>query len=275
MDEFHQVNRMKRNIFIEGLPGSGKSTLLNRLAREWPQYRAYREGDLSPVELAWCSLLTREKWEEFADRYPHISREIRDKTRVEEGRYIVAYTQILAESRAFYQEMEQFEIYNGRVDFGTFRDVILGRYRRFCGEGNLFECSLLQNAIESMMLFYELPEEEILAFYEEACGILRQKGFKLIYLDAVGVRENLLAIKKERSDEEGNELWYPMMFRFLKESPWGEAHGCEGLEDVIVHFERRRKLELRILREIVKEDGLILEARGAAPESVLRSFIQG
>ena len=46
---------MKNNIFIEGLPGYGKSTLLNRLARTWPEYQVYRQGDLSPAELAWCS----------------------------------------------------------------------------------------------------------------------------------------------------------------------------------------------------------------------------
>ena len=44
------------NIFIEGIQGAGKSTLLNQLQRMMPDYRAYREGDISPVELAWCSM---------------------------------------------------------------------------------------------------------------------------------------------------------------------------------------------------------------------------
>ncbi len=263
-------DRMKTNIFIEGVPGSGKSTLLNRLAREWPEYRAYREGDLSPVELAWCSLLNGEKWEEICGRYPALSQEIRDRTAVEDDRFIVAYTQILAEDRVFYQEMERYEIYNGRVDFETFHGVIMDRYRRFCGEGNLFECSFFQNSIESMMLFYQLPEEKILAFYEEAYGILREKGFKLVYLDCTRIRESLLTIKKERSDENGTEMWYPLMLNFLKESPWGRANGCEGTEDVIAHFERRRKLERRILLEVIKKDGLLMQAGGFAPESVPR-----
>ena len=253
---------MGKNIFIEGVPGTGKSTLLSRIAQKHPQYQAYREGDLSPVELAWCSYMTKSEWEAALHRYPDFEKEILDRTKVEEDRYIVAYTQILAEDRAFYQEMERYEIYNGRVDFQTFHDVIMKRYRRFGGENCLFECSFLQNSIESMMLFYQIAEAEILAFYEEAYGILKEKGFLLIYLDSTHVRETLLHIKKERSDEQGTEMWYPLMLNFLKESPYGKAHGYTGLEDVISHFEKRRYLEKKILREIIKEDGVILEAKG-------------
>ena len=118
------------------------------------------------------------------------------------------------------------------------------------------------------MLFYEMGEDDILAFYEEAYGILREKGFKLIYLDSDRIRENLLHIKRERSDENGNEMWFPLMLNFLKESPYGKAHGYQDMEDVIAHFERRRRLELRILREIIRKDGLILEAKGFATDTV-------
>ncbi len=255
---------MGKNIFIEGVPGTGKSTLLNRLAQERPEYRAYREGDLSPVELAWCSYMTKDAYEAVLRRYPDFVKEIREKTKVEEGRYIVAYTQILAEDRAFYQEMEACEIYNGRVGFPDFHDVIMNRYKRFDKCDCLFECSFFQNSIESMMLFYQMTDDDICVFYEEAYGILKEKGFRLLYLDSEQVRENLLQIKKERSDEQGNEMWYPLMLRFLKDSPYGKAHHYEGLEDVISHFERRRALEKRILREIIKEDGLILAAKGGS-----------
>lgn len=261
------------NIFIEGLPGAGKSTLLNRLAQEWPEYHVYREGDLSPVELAWCSYMTESEWKTVLHKYPELEKEIRDKAMAEEDRHIVAYTQILAESRAFYQEMEQHEIYNGRVDFRTFHDVIMRRYSRFCGENGLFECSFLQNSIESMMLFYQMAEEDILAFYEEAYAILKGKGFRLIYLDVEQVRDNLLHIKQERSDENGKEMWYPLMLNFLKESPYGKKHGYEGLEDVVAHFKRRRALEKRILREIIKEDCLILEAKGEEFDRI-KNFIE-
>lgn len=253
---------MGRNIFIEGLPGTGKSTLLNCLAREWSESQPFREGDLSPVELAWCSCLTRNEWKSMIYKYPDFKKEIRAKTKQEDDRYIVAYTQILAEDGNFYQDMERYEIYNGRVEFQVFHDIIMKRYRAFSGKDCLFECSFFQNAIESMMLFYQLPEDAIFAFYEEAYGILKGKGFGLVYLDSEEILGNLLYIKKERSDEEGNEMWYPLMLNYLKESPYGKAHGYEGVEDVVEHFTRRRYLELKIIREVIREDGLILRAKG-------------
>ena len=45
-----------QNIFIEGIQGAGKSTLVNRLAQRLPEYSVYREGDLSPVELACAAI---------------------------------------------------------------------------------------------------------------------------------------------------------------------------------------------------------------------------
>lgn len=50
------------NIFIEGIPGSGKSTLLDALARNFTDFRVFREGDISPVELAWCSYMSKEEY---------------------------------------------------------------------------------------------------------------------------------------------------------------------------------------------------------------------
>ena len=50
------------NIFIEGIPGSGKSTLLDALARHFTDYRVFREGDISPVELAWCAYMTETEY---------------------------------------------------------------------------------------------------------------------------------------------------------------------------------------------------------------------
>lgn len=258
---------MRKNILIEGLPGSGKSTLLNQLSH---RYRPYREGDLSPIELAWCAWLTTEQWEDVLRRYPRLARPIREKTRRENDRRILAYTQIPDAGEDFYKDLEQHEIYNGRVDFPTFRETIFRRYRAFGGTGCAFECSLLQNSIESMMLFYCLPEDEILAFYRQAFSILRPKGFGVIYLDSEQVRENLLHIKSERSDEAGNELWFPMMLDFLCGSPYGLAHGYAGFEDAVAHFERRRRLESRILREIVGPDGLILTAKHYDPQEIER-----
>lgn len=249
------------NIFIEGLQGTGKTTLLNMLSKKYPDYRAFREGDLSPVELAWCSYMKEEDYQRILEKYDYCREEIETKTMRENEYYITAYTQVLAENRSFYEEMEAFEIYNARVNFKTFHDIIMGRYRAFEADNNIFECSFFQNSIESMMLFYEMEDEEIVEFYREAYEILKHKNFRMYYLDSKHIRENILQIRKERSDEQGNEMWYPLMLGYLKESPYGQSHGYQDMEDMIAHFERRRAQEIRIIRKVLGEDCTILSAK--------------
>ena len=50
------------NYFVEGLQGSGKSTLVSKLQELHPELKAVREGEYSPVELAWCAYLDEEKY---------------------------------------------------------------------------------------------------------------------------------------------------------------------------------------------------------------------
>ncbi len=253
---------MKNHIFIEGLQGSGKSTLLRNLSQKFPEYKAYYEGDISPVELAWCSYMTKAQYVEALKKYPHVEQEIKQFTKREGDRYIVAYTRILADMREFYEWMESFEIYNARVPFEQFHDIIMNRYRALSPDSkNLFECSFFQNSMEDMMLYYQMPEQDIEDFYREAYEILKPKGFQMLYLQSGNIRDNILQIKKERSDENGVELWYPLMLRYLQESPYGKEHGFEGLDDMIAHFERRCALEEKIIREVLKEDCTVLRAK--------------
>ena len=262
---------MKNHIFIEGLQGSGKSTLLRNLSQKYPEYTAYYEGDISPAELAWCSYMTKEQYEEALQKYPHAEQEIRQFTKQEGDRYIVAYTRILADMREFYEWMESFEIYNARVPFEQFHDIIMNRYRALEPDSkNFFECSFFQNSMEDMMLYYQMPEQDIVDFYREAYEILKPKGFQMLYLQSGNIRENILQIKQERSDEKGVELWYPLMLKYLQESPYGKVHGFEGLDDMIAHFERRVAIEERIIREVLKEDCTVLKAKEYRLEEILK-----
>lgn len=106
-----------------------------------------------------------------------------------------------------------------------------------------------------------MPEREIIKFYREAFGILKEKDFRLLYLDSDRIRDNVLRIKKERSDADGNEMWYPLMLDYLAKSPFGKAHGYSGLEDMIAHFEKRRTLELEIIQEVLKDSAVIIPAK--------------
>ncbi|MGN0507384.1 MAG: hypothetical protein ACI4FZ_12545 [Lachnospiraceae bacterium] len=252
---------MKNHIFIEGLQGSGKTTLLRKLSEKYPEYKAYYEGDISPVELAWCSYMTKQELDKVLMEYPHLEQEIWQNTKQEGDYYITSYTRILAECREFYEQMEQHEIYNGRVSFERFHEIIMKRYLALEQGKNLFECSFFQNSIETMMLYYQMEEQKIMDFYKEAYEILKPKGFRMLYLKSEHIRENILQIKRERSDEHGVELWYPLMMKYLQESPYGKAHGYQDLNDMIAHFERRCGIEERIIREVLGEDCTVLKAK--------------
>ena len=159
------------NIFIEGIPGSGKSTLLNHLADKLPDYRAYREGDISPIELAWCSYQSKEQYEKSLEKFPALADEIKRHMMVEREHYIVAYTQIRTEQFDFYQYMEQFEIYSGRRGEKEFREIIYERFSHFNDSGNIFECSFFQNIMDELLLYKEYQDEQIVDFYR---GLLEQ-----------------------------------------------------------------------------------------------------
>ena len=201
---------MKNHIFIEGLQGSGKTTLLRKLSGKYPEYKAYYEGDISPVELAWCSYMTKQELDRVLMKYPHLEQEIWQNTKQEGDYFITSYTRILAECREFYELME---------------------------------------------------EQEIVDFYKEAYEILKPKGFKMLYLRSEHIREDILQIKRERTDEHGVELWYPLMMKYLQESPYGKAHGYRNLNDMLAHFERRCGIEERIIREVLGEDCTVLKAK--------------
>lgn len=250
-----------KNIFIEGIQGMGKSTLLQEIAQQRPDYRVCREGDYSPVELAWCTWMTKGEYAGILKKYAPIRKEIEENTVQEGEHYIVSYTRILTDIPHFHKDLERYEIYNGRKSPEELEQIISGRYHRFCGTGYLFECSFLQNIMEDLILFHQLSDAEILSFYRRLLSHVKKEHFLLLYLYSDRIEENIRMIQKERSDQDGNPLWYPLMLEYLIHSPFGMQHGYKGFEDMISHFQHRQQLELRIIHELLPDCSLILPAK--------------
>ena len=125
------------------------------------------------------------------------------------------------------------------------------------GQGQIFECSIFQNIIENQMLYLTMTDEEILDFYGRLKQILSGKQYQIIYLDVDDIRSTIEVIKKERSDENGNELWFPLMVRYIEESPYAKEHSLHGMEGLLTHLERRKALEHRIINEIFKDETIV------------------
>lgn len=264
----HEEGIMK-NIFIEGIQGTGKTTLLRLLGQELPDYHVYWEGDYSPVELAWCTHMTEVQYQEAIHLFPDLAEEIRKNTYREGEFYIVTYIRILAERRDFYEYMEQYEIYNGRRSLEEFLQILQARYQAFNSVGNVFECSFFQNTMEELLLYYDLAEEQILDIYRELFAPLKDKDFLLIYLKSDQIEENIAQIKKERSDQNGVEMWYPLMLRYLNDTPFGKSHPFHGVEDMSAHFRRRMGMELKVIEMVIGDQAIVMPAK----EYVLKEII--
>ncbi len=260
---------MKRSYFIEGLQGAGKTTFVQQLSDCLHDYKVFREGDYSPVELAWCAYVTEKQYDEILTKYPLLSAEIKAKTAEEADRKIICYTQIITDSPDFYRNMEKHEIYNGNLDKKSFEELIFQRFESWNGEGQIFECSIFQNIIENQMLYLMMTDDEILDFYGRLKCVLGDKPYRIIYLDVEDISDTINIIRKERTDDKGNELWFPLMIRYIEESPYGKIHGLTGSKGLIGHLEKRRGLEHRIIEEVFQENSVKIKAKNYTLRDVM------
>jgi hypothetical protein len=249
------------NYFVEGLQGSGKSTLVQKLSDKTTGYTVVREGDYSPVELAWCAYVDKSLYESILEKYNDLADEIRSRSYAEDGKMIICYTKVASEDRCFYEDLEQYEIYNGRLEMDEFRDIVLGRYKKWNSDNFIFECSILQNTIEDMTLFRCAEDDEIIAYYDSVRAALEGKEYRILYLKTGDVEGNLNTIRKERSDENGKELWFPLMMDYFNRSPYARANNLQGEDALIEHFKHRQSLELRILQEVFSDRSIILGSK--------------
>jgi hypothetical protein len=115
--------------------------------------------------------------------------------------------------------------------------------------------------VENFILYSEMPEEKILEFYKRLKQVLSGREYKIVYLDVEDVAEGIDIIRKERVDGNGNEMWFPLMMEYLKQSPRGLHQGWKDFDDLVGHLEHRKSVELRILRDIFPEHALILRSK--------------
>ena len=61
-----------------------------------------------------------------------------------------------------------------------------------------------------------------------------------------------------------------VMLKYLICSPYGQKHNYSGFEDMIAHFKHRQELELRIIKEVIRDNAVILPAKEWDIEDVVR-----
>ena len=256
------------NYFVEGLQGSGKSTLVKKMSDIHPNYLAVHEGDYSPVELAWCAYMSKNEYEKILKKYNAIQQEILKKSHTEGERKIICYTQVITDVPGFHKDLEQYEIYNNRLSPENFRNVILDRFSKWNTDNNIFECSLFQNIVEDMILFQNASDTEIISFYKEIRERVSDKEYRIMYLLTEDIPTSINTIRKERTDEHGNELWFPMMLGYFDESPHAKKNGISGEEAMFSHFKHRQELEVFICKEVFPDRYIFLKSKNYKDEDI-------
>jgi hypothetical protein len=124
-----------------------------------------------------------------------------------------------------------------------------------------------------MILFQNASDSEIISFYKGIRERFSDKDYRIMYLVTEDILSSINTIRKERSDEQGNELWFPMMLGFFNESPYAKINGLSGEEAMLSHFSHRQELEISICREVFPDRYDIFISKNYKDEDILKEAI--
>ncbi|QMS84672.1 hypothetical protein [Candidatus Xianfuyuplasma coldseepsis] len=254
---------MKHNIlFIEGLPGSGKTTFARRLKKHYEQQGVdvalFNEGDLHPIDLAWCSYCTKDQFDEIIQRFPNIEEALRSVTSIEDGKYISAYTRVSHPSvtQEFYDYMEQFEVYR-YTDLQRFLDVHIKRWSYFNLHFDprklyIFECILLQNHITELVLNHNASYHDMYQYIETLLQQINNQKPVIYYIKQNNIERTFHRIIEERRSDQPDLYrdWIDNVIRYLDTTKYAEELQFTGIEGMIRYGTYRQETECSILDDL-------------------------
>jgi len=257
---------MNKLILVEGIPGSGKTTISRKIADylgKSIKTTLYNEGQMHPADLAWCACIPEGDYEGIIKTYPQYENPIRENTWFEDGYAIVAYIQFPIEDQKLYAILEGYEVYDGKAGLEVFTGLHAKRWRRFseqAGKQNgitVFECSFLQNHINELLLFHNLDEDTIIKHLCSLIDSVRTLNPVLFYLVQPCVRETIARVSAQRVDEEGRRVWMERVIQYTEKCPYGLKNGLKGFDGMVKAFEDRKRIEMRVIRELPIETHII------------------
>jgi hypothetical protein len=247
-------------ILIEGIPGSGKSTIAQKtgeyLSARGIKTKVYTEGQLHPVDLAWCAYIPFAHFESIMSLYPQYGETLRGKMRIENKHVIIAYTQSGIKDPDFCRLLESYEVFSGRTGFNVFTELFLKRWGNFAkkeensDEISVFECAYLQNQLCELIYFYQMDESNIEKYMLSLMDTVKNINPIMFYLNQPDIAEHLRCLADERVNENGEKDWLRQVILYTENSPYGQMHNLKGFEGVIKGLEKRKQIELNLIKKL-------------------------
>lgn len=227
--------------------------------------KMFNEGDLHPMDLAWCSITNKEEYQKLIDKYPKYELQINSNTKIEDDTYITAYTKIGVhdDDVSLYRDFEGYEIY--RVDeVERFKTAHMNLWRHFNETAKendvyIFECIFLQNHINELILKYNINQEEMNLYFQDFISTLTNFNVKLFYIKQKNINKVIEKVSNERRwNNPHYKDWIDLVKEYFEKSKYGPKLGYIGYDGVIRYFTDRQVCEMKIISSL-KIDSHIFE----------------
>jgi hypothetical protein len=188
--------------------------------------------------------------------YPQYGDTLRGKMRIENKHVIIAYTKLSIKDPEFCKLLESYEVFNGRAGLDVFSGLFLERWRNFAKQAgksdeiNIFECAYLQNQLCELIYFFEMDESSIEKYMLRLIDTVKNINPIMFYLNQPDISEHIRRLGEERVNKKGEKDWLRQVILYTENSPYGKAHNLKGFEGVVKGFEKRKQIELNLIKKL-------------------------
>jgi len=258
--------------FIEGIPGSGKTTYAQRLhdylVSQGKQVELYNEGDLHPIDLAWCSITSKNNFDELCETHSNYREQILSHSKFLGNTVVTAYTKVKVNDAdvSLYDDFSVYEIYRTN-DFQRFKDTHLSLWKTFNTSHKkntiyIFECIFLQNHINELILKFTLTKKQMLLYFQDLIGSLNDIETHVLYIKPMNIKQTFDFVIKERKSYNINyKDWIELVIEYLEKTKEGPKLGYSGYQGALRYFTDRQEIECKLIPKL-NTKSIIFEHHG-------------
>ncbi|MEC9484925.1 MAG: hypothetical protein UMR38_03485 [Candidatus Izemoplasma sp.] len=116
----------------------------------------------------------------------------------------------------------------------------------------IFECVYLQNHINELMLKYNLPLPEHIAYFKALLEPLVSHDPILFFVEQKDVKKAIDHVSEERKspDKAKFQDWIDRVIEYIRDMPYGKTLGYTDYEGIIQYFKDRQLLSKEIIKTL-------------------------